>query len=81
MKGTETNEKGGKGGEAKGREAKERRKGKKKHWRGQGGVWGGGLNPPLASRITSGIRTKPQRNFFGTGVGVPHYLASAYLKS
>jgi hypothetical protein len=40
-----------------------------------------GLNPPLASRITPGIRTKPQRNFFGKGVGVPHYLASAYLKS
>jgi hypothetical protein len=45
-----------------------------------GGVWGG-LNPPLASRITPGIRTKPQINFFGKGVGVPHYLASAYLKS
>jgi hypothetical protein len=27
----------------------------------------GGLNPPLATRITPGIRTKPQRNFFGKG--------------
>jgi hypothetical protein len=44
---------------------------------------GGGFEPPppLASRITPGIRTKPQRNFFGKGVGVPHCLASAYLKS
>jgi hypothetical protein len=42
---------------------------------------GGGFEPPLATRITPGIRTKPQRNFFGKGVGVPHYLASAYLKS
>jgi hypothetical protein len=45
------------------------------------GGFGGGLTPPLASMITHGIRTKPQRNFFGKGVGVPHYLASAYLKS
>jgi hypothetical protein len=49
---------------------------------GRGGGVGGGLNPPpLASRITPGIRTKPQRNFFGKGVGVPQYLASAYLNS
>jgi hypothetical protein len=35
---------------------------------------GGGLNPPLASRITPGIRTKPQRYFFGKGVGYPIIL-------
>jgi hypothetical protein len=46
-----------------------------------GGGLGGFEPPPLASRITPGIRTKPQRNFFGKGVGVPHFLASAYLKS
>jgi hypothetical protein len=28
---------------------------------------GGGFEPPLASRTTPGIRTKPQRNFFGRG--------------
>jgi hypothetical protein len=37
---------------------------------------GGGVEPPplLASRTTPGIRTKPQRNFFGKGVGVPSIL-------
>jgi hypothetical protein len=34
-----------------------------------GGV--GGLNPPLASRTTHGIRTKPQINFLGGGRGTP----------
>jgi hypothetical protein len=37
----------------------------------------GGLNPPpppLASRITPGIRTKPQKNFFGKGQGYPIIL-------
>jgi hypothetical protein len=45
---------------------------------------GGGVEPPplpLASRTTPGIRTKPQRNSFWEEVGVPRYLASAYLKS
>jgi hypothetical protein len=37
--------------------------------RGHGGF--GGLNPPLASRTTHGIRTKPQRNFLGGGRGTP----------
>jgi hypothetical protein len=32
------------------------------------GIWG--LNPPLASR-TTGIRTKPQRNFLGGDRGTP----------
>jgi hypothetical protein len=42
--------------------------------------FGGRVEPPLASRTTPGIRTKPQRNSFWEEVGVPQYLASAYLK-
>jgi hypothetical protein len=37
--------------------------------RGHGGVWG--FEPPLASRTTHGIRTKPQRIFLGGGRGTP----------
>jgi hypothetical protein len=63
---------GRKGLEGKGKEGKRRKRRK-----GRGEEFG----PPNVRDRSTPLRTKPQRNFFGKEVGVPHYLASAYLKS
>jgi hypothetical protein len=48
-----------------------------RQWRGHGG-----FEPPLnCLQNNSWDSYKTAEKFFGKGVGVPHYLASAYLKS
>jgi hypothetical protein len=47
-------------------------------WRGHGGL---GFEPPTCLQDNSWDSYKTAEKFFWEGVGVPHYLASAYLKS